>query len=274
MEEARSCSRAENYLKYRPSYPPTIIELLQRECALTKHALIADIGSGTGKLTELFLNNGNQVFGIEPDPAMRTTAEYALQKYPNFTSIAATAEATSLVDHSVDFVTAGQAFHWFDRERARKEFARILVPKGWVVLVWNRQKTTGTPFLLALEQFWQIYMTHEGLQAVATGHELTLLLQQTNPVYRWRLDPESALQEIIVPFFGSNKYVLKTFENPRAYDFEGLKGRVLSSGGVPQPGHARYQEMLDDLEAIFQAHQVNGKVTIEHETQVYYGQLN
>ena len=124
--------------------------ILQRECHLTTTAVIADIGSGTGLLTEVFLNSGHRVLGIEPDPEMRAAADWLLQGYPRFTSIAATAEATSLADHSVEVVTVGQAFQWFDREQARREFLRILVPQGWVVLVWNRQRTTGTPFLVAL----------------------------------------------------------------------------------------------------------------------------
>ncbi len=148
MENAppRFSSRVESYIKYRPGYPAAIIDLLRKECRLTTNALIADIGSGTGKLTELFLNNGCRVVGVEPDPEMRAAAEYVLRHYPTFTSSAGSSEATVLPDRSVDVVTAGQAFHWFDRERARKEFARALVPGGWVVLVWNRQKTTGTPF--------------------------------------------------------------------------------------------------------------------------------
>src|SRR2546425_2847648 len=204
--------RVENYIKYRPRYPQVIIDLLQRACHLTTTAVIADIGSGTGLLTELFLNNGYRVFGIEPDPDMRAAAEWLLRGYPRFTSIAATAEATSLADHSVDVVTAGQAFHWFDHEQARREFLRILVPKGWAVLVWNDQRTTGTPFLAALEQFWQTYLTHEGLNAVATGQDLSTLLQQTNPVYRWRSNPEQADQELISPLFRSGAYKVKTFE--------------------------------------------------------------
>ncbi len=145
--------RVENYIKYRPRYPQTIIALLQRECHLTTTAVIADIGSGTGLLTEVFLKNGHRVFGVEPDSEMRAAAEYLLQRYRHFTSISATAEATTLADHSVDVVTAGQAFHWFDREQARREFLRILVPNGYVVLVWNIQRTAGTPFLAALEHF-------------------------------------------------------------------------------------------------------------------------
>ena len=121
MENAvpRFSGRVENYVKYRPGYPQAIIDLLRKECHLTTNALIADIGSGTGKLAEVFLNNGYRVLGIEPDPEMRAAAEYVLGQYPTFTSIAASAEATELPDRSVDVVTAGQAFHWFDRERVR-----------------------------------------------------------------------------------------------------------------------------------------------------------
>src|SRR2546421_12551766 len=105
MENAlpRFSSRVENYIKYRPGYPQAIIDLLQKECHLTTNAVIADIGSGTGKLTELFLNNGYRVLGIGPDADMRAAAEQLLQGYPRFTSIVA---------------TAGQAFHWFDGEQA------------------------------------------------------------------------------------------------------------------------------------------------------------
>src|SRR5260370_12059573 len=118
---SRFTTRVENYVKYRPGYPQTIIDLLQRECHLTTNAVIADIGSGTGKLTELFLNNGYRVLGIEPDPEMRAAAEWLLQGSPRFTSIAATADATSLPDHSVDVLTAWQAFHRVVREQARRE---------------------------------------------------------------------------------------------------------------------------------------------------------
>ncbi len=271
---SRFTTRVENYVKYRPGYPQTIIDLLQRECHLTTNAVIADIGSGTGKLTELFLNNGYRVLGIEPDADMRAAAEQLLQGYPRFTSIVATAEATTLADHSIDVVTAGQAFHWFDREQSRREFLRILVPKGWVVLVWNIQRTTGTPFLAAWEQFWQAYLTREGLHAEATGQDLSTLLQQTNPSYRWRLHPEQAEQELISPLFRLGTYRVKTFENHQVYDFEGLKGRVLSSFVAPEAGYPRFTEMLEALAALFRTHQVDGTITIEQETRVSYGQLS
>jgi SAM-dependent methyltransferase len=270
----RFSRRVENYIKYRPHYPQAMIDLLQRECHLTTTAVIADIGSGTGLLTEVFLKNGYRVFGVEPDSEMRAAAEYLLQGYWHFTSISATAEATTLAGHSVDVVTAGQAFHWFDREQARKEFLRILVPKGWVVLVWNIQRTAGTPFLAALEQFWQTYLTREGLHTEAIGQDLSTLLQQTNPVYRWRLHPELADQELVSPLFRTGSYIVKTFENHQVYDFEGLKGRVLSAGSAPEAGHPRFTEMIEALSALFQTHQVDGTITIEQETRMCYGQIS
>ena len=126
----RFSSRVENYIKYRPGYPPDMLDLLKKKCGLPDASVIADIGSGTGILTELFLRNGNPVFGVEPNREMREAAERLLGKHPNFTSISGTAESTTLKNQSVGFITASQAFHWFDRERARREFLRILKPGG------------------------------------------------------------------------------------------------------------------------------------------------
>ena len=133
----RFTTRAENYAKYRPTYPPEVIELMRSECGLTADAVVADVGSGTGILSELLLKNGNKVIGVEPNEAMRTAGAELLRTYPKFTSVAGSAEATTLPSASVDLITAGQAFHWFDASAARKEFARVLKPKGFVVLIWN-----------------------------------------------------------------------------------------------------------------------------------------
>src|SRR5438874_8595361 len=148
----RFSNRVENYLRFRPHYPEQILELLKTDCELVPDSVIADIGCGTGFLAKLFLANGNRVLGVEPNNEMREAGERSLKNYPSFTSIAATAEATTLPNQSVDFVTAGQAFHWFDRPRCREEFKRILHPGGWVVLVWNDRRTDSTPFLKDYEQ--------------------------------------------------------------------------------------------------------------------------
>ncbi len=106
----------ENYIRYRPRYPQQLVDLLKAECGLSPAHIVTDIGSGTGLLTELFLKNGNQVYGVEPNLEMRSAAESLLRSHPLFTSIAGTAEATTLANHSVHLITVGQAFHWFKHE--------------------------------------------------------------------------------------------------------------------------------------------------------------
>src|SRR4030095_6505932 len=149
---SRFSTRVEDYAKFRPGYPPEILELLKRECGFNPSSIIADIGSGTGILSELFLKNGNKGLGVEPNEVMRNTAEQHLKPYSNFFSVAGSAESTTLESETVDFITAGQAFHWFKRDEAKVEFARILKSNGWVVLLWNERRTGSTPFLREYEQ--------------------------------------------------------------------------------------------------------------------------
>jgi len=245
----RFSSRVENYVRFRPGYPKEIIILLKSECGLKPQSIIADIGFGTGKLTELFLENGNAVFGIEPNREMREAGERFLKKFPNFTSLAATAEDTALPDASADFIAAGQAFHWFDRERCRKEFARILKPAGWIVLVWNDRKTETTPFLIAYENLLKTYATDYS-----------------------KVDHKQIDDDVVREFFGYSP-AKKTFPSAQEFDFEGLKGRLLSSSYAPEAGQRGHTEMLRDLEQLFNAHQKIGRVQFIYDTVVYYGRL-
>ncbi len=247
----RFSSRVENYIKYRPGYPNEVIETLRSECGLTADSIIADIGSGTGILTEMFLRNGDLVYGIEPNREMREAGERLLKGYPRFHSVAAQAEETRLPDHGVDFITAGQAFHWFDREKAREEFARILKPKGWIALIWNERVTTTTQFLVAYEQLLKDY---------STDYE--------------QVDHRRIDEDVIRDFFGSDDFRLKRFKNVQVFDYEGLKGRLLSSSYAPEEGRPNYEPMLAELERIFQTYQDEGKVVFEYVTQMYYGQLS
>src|SRR5271166_831925 len=155
----RFSSRVDNYVRYRPGYPTEVLELLKNECGLTSDSVIADIASGTGIFTRMLIENGNHVFGVEPNDDMRRAGEQFLRSYSGFSSIAGMAEATTLPGHSVDMVTAAQAAHWFDREKARREFVRICRPGGWTVLLWNERRTSSTPFLRAYEQLLVQYGT-------------------------------------------------------------------------------------------------------------------
>src|ERR1700722_16381276 len=156
---ARFSSRVEKYVRYRPSYPKGVVELLRKQCGLTSDSIVADVASGTGIFTRLLLENGNRVFGVEPNLEMRRAGEEYLAGYARFTSVEGTAEATTLPGRPVDIVTAAQAAHWFDRATARREFVRILKPGGWAVLLWNERQTDSTPFLRDYEKLLLTYGT-------------------------------------------------------------------------------------------------------------------
>ncbi len=246
----RFSSRVDNYVKYRPAYPTAIIDLLVAECGLTPNSIVADVGSGTGLLAESFLKAGNRVLGIEPNREMREAGEQLLHSYERFVSIAATAEATTLPVHSVDFITAGQSFHWFDRERVGAEFARILRSQGWLVLVWNERRTDSTPFLRAYEQ----------------------LLRTYSPDYA-QVDHKQVDRDVIQTVFPTATFKTRSFDNQQRFDFEGVKGRLLSSSYAPEIGHPNHAPMLAELAILFERYQQNGEIAFEYDTRVNYGQL-
>lgn len=246
----RFSSRVENYVKYRPGYPQAVVDFLKSECGLTPEQTVADIGSGTGKSAELFLQNGNRVIGVEPNQEMREAAERLLAGYPRFQSAATTAEATTLEMHSVDMIVAGQAFHWFNREATRPEFVRILKPGGWVVLIWNDRRTTSTPFLEAYEGL---------LQTFGTDYK--------------EVNHKNVDAAVIGAFFGSGRFAHTSFPNEQIFDLAGLKGRLLSSSYAPEAGHPNHLPMLDALTLLFDKFAVNGEVSFELDTLVYYGRL-
>ena len=245
----RFSSRVENYVRYRPGYPVEIIDLLRNECGLTPNSTIVDIASGTGIFTKLLLEHGNHVFGVEPNPDMHKAGEEFLAAYPRFTSVAGTAEATTLPDQSADIVTAAQAAHWFDLQKARREFTRISKPGGWSVLLWNERSVDSTPFLRAYEEL----ILNFGTDYKEVRHERTT--------------------ETIQEFFSPAPFEERVFNNHQQVDYAGLEGRLLSSSYVPDAGHANYRPMLTELRRIFDAYQVIGKIVLEYKTRVYYAQL-
>jgi len=240
----RFSSRVENYIKYRPSYPLKIIDFLKEERILAKDTVIADIGSGTGILTKLFLDNGNQVYGIEPNKDMRDAAEKNLQEYTNFSSLEGSAESTGLNEDCINLIIAGQAFHWFDVRGAKREFKRILKPNGNVALIWNNRGKTGSDFDISYENFILKYGTD----------------------YK-----EVRKNEKNVDLFFN--YQKETFYNFQELDFTSFKGRVLSSSYIPLADNPVFPKMILELEDLFNKHQRNGIIRIEYDTEVYLGKL-
>jgi SAM-dependent methyltransferase len=248
---------------------------------LREGSSVADVGSGTGILSQLLLTQrGAVVYAVEPNREMREAAEALLQGEPNFRSVPGSAEATTLPDRSVDFVTAGQAFHWFDPALAREEFRRVLRPGGHVVLAWNERRLDSTPFLRDYERLLREFGTD--YEAVAA---------------RYARDGEES-ERALRDFFGGD-YQTARFDNHQELDFGGLKGRVMSASYAPLPGDERHEPMVRELRRIFLAHARKpdattpppdepfadaikriirhqpreGTVTIEYDTKVYYGQL-
>jgi SAM-dependent methyltransferase len=246
----RFSNRVTDYIRYRPGYPSALLDLLANECGLLPGHVIADVGSGTGLLSKLFLDQGNAVFGVEPNAEMRAGGEEFLRAHPKFTSINGSAEATTLATSSVDLVVAGQAFHWFDPVAARREFLRILKPAGFVVIAWNDRRISESRF--------------------GRGYEDLLVRYGTDYTRVKEAYPEAPVMQ---SFFGESKFQSRELPNFQEFDFEGLSGRLRSSSYAPQEGHANYTPMMDALEKLFASNQVDGRVRMTYSTQIYFGHL-
>ncbi len=245
----RFSNRVENYVKYRPTYPKEVLRLFQNEMNLRENSIIADIGSGTGISAKIFLENGSRVFGVEPNEAMRSAAENFLKEFPNFKSVNGTSENTTLENDSIDFVIAAQAFHWFDRTKTREEFKRILRRNGFVALMWNERQLDSNAFLRGYEQL---------LIEFGTDYET--------------VRHENVTKETLRDFFQTD-FEQKTFSNAQTVDFEGLRGRMLSSSYMPTAENPRFSEMLGNLKSLFAEYNRNGKIEILYDTNVFYGQI-
>lgn len=208
--------------------------------------VVADIGSGTGISTELFLDFGNRVYAVEPNVDMRSKAEELLSAEVGFASIDGTAETTGLPDSSVDLIVAGQAFHWFEPTATRREFVRIARPGAVTALIWNER--------LILSDFEAAY---EDLILEHAGDYNTI-------------NHKNITDQQFAAFFHPQAFVLAVFDNEQVFDFDGLKGRLLSSSYIPKQGEG-HDAMMKALTALFERHQTGGRVRVGYETKLYTG---
>lgn len=245
----RFSSRVENYIKYRPGYPDEIIPTLQLEIGLMTNDVVADIGSGTGFSAKLFLENGNTVYGIEPNEPMRKAAEGLLSEYPAFISIHGSSEETNLKDSSIDLIVCAQAFHWFDRIKTKTEFNRIANSGAYLCLIWNDRKET--------EAFQQDY--EKLIQKFATDYN--------------EISHRNITQEIIEEFYAPNKFKKFILNYEQHFDLEGLIGRVASSSYMPNEGDENFPQLKNAIVDLFNSYEQNGIVTFAYNTIVYIGQI-
>lgn len=246
----RFSNRVDDYVKARPAYPDWVWQVLAQYAGLTEHSVVADVGAGTGLLSRLFLAHGHKVYAVEPNQAMREAANKALGQMTGYVSVAASAEETTLPAASVDFVVVGQAFHWFDAQRAQFEFARILRPGGQVVLVYNERNHTGSAFQAEYEALLQQFGTD--YQAVP-HHGIGEAARET--------------------FFAPAQSQTLMLDNPQPMDWPMLQARLLSSSYAPAAGSPRYALMLTSLKQVFERHQLDGQINFLYQTKVTFGQL-
>lgn len=246
----RFSNRVDNYVRTRPGYPPAIFESLREETGFGPDWIVADIGSGTGISTALFLDNGNTVYAVEPNRPMRESAEKLLHSYDRFISIAGTAEQTGLEAASIDLVVASQAFHWFDPIAAGKEFRRILRNNKYVALIWN-ERQTDTPF----EQAYESLLLQYGIDYTTVNHK-------------------NISEEKIAAFFYPQPFRLRIAGNEQAFDRERLKGRILSSSYIPDEQQSIYAEMVRSINQLFERYQEEGRVRVNYLTKLFVGRLD
>ncbi|HEY3479354.1 MAG TPA: class I SAM-dependent methyltransferase [Streptomyces sp.] len=125
------------YAEHRPDYPEAAVRWALEPVSGTDTDTrldVLDLGAGTGKLTASLVALGHRVTAVEPDPGMLGELRGRL---PSVTALSGGAEEIPLPDASVDAVVVGQAFHWFDQERALPEIARVLRPGGVLAALWN-----------------------------------------------------------------------------------------------------------------------------------------
>jgi SAM-dependent methyltransferase len=243
----RFTGRADHYARHRPRYPAALLEVLAAEAVLAPLDVVADVGAGTGILAELLLRHGNAVVAVEPNASMRAGLVPLQRAWPSLRVTGGSAEATQLPDACVDVVMAGQAFHWFDPVRSKREFARILRPGGRIALVWNVRDRTSTPFL-------------RGYESMLDRHAAEYARLKPGPINL------PALQE----FFAPGGFEARSLPHHTSYDLPGLQGLLRSTSYAPQPGEPAHDAMLVELGRLFAANANDGTVTMQYQTLLFF----
>ena len=240
----RSVSRFDgkvaDYARYRERYSPEVLlPVFRRHCGLSPDWLIADIGAGTGMLSDIFLANGNRTLAVEPNAEMREMCQALHGDNSLLQILEGTAEHTGIDSASVDMVSAGRAMHWFDLERSMAEFRRILKPDGWVAIVAFGRTEEGCEENEALEKILREYSedradTHAGYK-----------------VYRH-------LQEYLIRDFHREQLL-----SSMSFDWKAFHGIVMSLSASPLPNDSIYPEFERALHVLFDRYAHDGKFALQ-----------
>jgi len=246
----RFSDRVENYIKYRPSYPPEVLDFLEKECNLSPGVAIADVGAGTGIFTGLLLNRGYKVYAVEPNESMRQAAVEQFKSNPNFIPVEGSAEETTLSANSMDLVVCAQAFHWFNADKTWAEFKRILKDDGQVALIWNNRDAETDDFSVAYEN----------------------ILKQDSIDYN-KVNHRNISDINFKAFFKDGIYQVVKYPNVQVFDEAGLMGRAYSSSYVPPEGTEEGEKFKVLLKDIFARYNTGGQVKFYYQTEIYLGKI-
>ena len=242
---------ADIYDKYRPTYPQILFAYLNSNIGINKFSTVADIGSGTGILSEKLLEICRKVYAVEPNDDMRQISELKLSCTDKFIPVRATAEATTLSEHCIDYITVAQAFHWFDRKLFKRECQRILKSNGQVILIWNCRDEENE-IVQEVDSISRKYCPN------FSGSSCGMRGARTSNEYN--------------DFFVGN-YETKQFNNPITFNKESFLGLHQSASYCPDRNEENYSRYMDELSNYFEAHAENGMLILKNNTYCYIGHV-
>lgn len=243
----RFSDRVENYVKYRPGYPEDMIDFLLQK-GISSKSTVCDIGSGTGILSRQLIDKVGKLYAVEPNEDMRFYSDQMLSAYGNYQSLKDSAEKVSIEDSTIDAITVAQAFHWFDREKCKKEFKRILKSDGLIFLIWNN-RINNTEFLQSYDDLLYQY----GTDYASVNHQ-------------------NITDDVLAEFIDSH-FEKTVFDNFQDFDLEGFLGRAFSSSYTPSEDHQDYKPFLSALTDLFRKHEKEGIVRFNYQTEVFSGNM-
>lgn len=241
--------KSDFYQKARPDYSGEFIHYMFSDIITTENAVIADIGSGTGKFSKEFITRGYRTYCVEPGNDMRKTAQSLFSQYGNYLSVNGDAQNTSLKSHSIDIITAAQAFHWFDTEKFRKECIRILKPDGIVILVWNSRIPTA-----------ELNIHHAEI------------MKKYCPGFYGFSGGDDTIPKLVDRFFEGH-YSKKVYDNYLHYTKDMFLNINNSKSYSLDSNDINYKAFTEKISELFDRYSENGILTVPDQTIAYWGKL-
>jgi SAM-dependent methyltransferase len=251
VHSGRFTGKAAEYARYRERYDPDVVLPLLREwCGLLPDWSVADIGAGTGMVGDLFRTNGNRVIAVEPNAEMRTACASLHTADDRYTVLEGSAEKTGLPDASVEMIAVGRALHWFDVDRAFREFRRILKPCGWVAILACGRAEDGREENVTFKQLMQ----------TKTGRDQNL-------------EPLLTVYRQLNALFAGGQFHHAEVPGEMQLDWDALRGLTLSLSHAPMPGSAEFPAFEGELRGYFDRFAHDGRVMMTAKTWLSAGQF-